>query len=246
MSLPSQQPRVVAPPDGPGRLTAVCVVHAIIPNPGEEPDVTAIDKRPRAGRLAVGAEGFVLDTQLDRRFHGGDQQALYAYADEDASWWATELGREIAPGLFGENLRTSGIDVTGARIGERWRVGEGNDAVELEVTMPRTPCMTFQKRMGLERWVKRFTRAGMPGAYLAVLTPGRTLAAGDPVTVTWAPGHGVTVADLLSGRLEGYAALLEAEEQGELELRPKVRAHARRRVGAARARGRGEDAQRTA
>jgi MOSC domain-containing protein YiiM len=230
---------------GDGRLTAVCVVHAIIPNPGETPDTTAIDKRPRDGRLEVGTEGFLLDTQIDRKYHGGGDQALYAYADEDAQWWAAELRRDIAPGLFGENLRTSGIDVTGARIGERWRVGEGDGAVELEVTMPRIPCMTFQKRMGLERWVKRFTRAGMPGAYLAVLTPGRTLAAGDRVIVTGRPAHEVTVADLLAGRLEAYATLLEAEARGDLELRPKVRAHARRRVGAARARRSRAHARRT-
>jgi MOSC domain-containing protein YiiM len=228
-----------------GRVTAVCVVHAIIPNPGETPDVTAIDKRPRAGRLEVDVEGLALDTQVDRHYHGGPDQALYAYADEDAAWWAAELERDVPPGLFGENLRTSGIDVTGARVGERWRIGEGDGAVEVEVTMPRTPCRTFQKRMGLDRWVKRFTKAGMPGAYLRVLTSGRTIGAGDEVTVLSRPSHDVTVADLLAGRLEAYAALMEAEERGQLELRPKVRAHARRRVGLARARSARAHAERT-
>jgi MOSC domain-containing protein YiiM len=219
-----------------GEVTAVCAVHAIIPNPGETPDVTAIDKRPRVGRLEVGVEGLTLDTQVDRRYHGGPDQAVYAYADEDAAWWAAELDREVPPGLFGENLRTSGIDVTGARVGELWRIGEGNGAAEFEVTMPRTPCRTFQVRMSLDRWVKRFTQAGMPGAYLRVLTPGRTIAAADPVTILSRPSHDVTMGDLLAGRLEAYAALLEAEEQGRLELRPKLRAHARRRVGLDRAR----------
>jgi MOSC domain-containing protein YiiM len=218
------------------RVTAVCVVHAIIPNPGEKPDVTAIDKRPRTDRLGVEAEGFVLDTQVDRKYHGGPEQALYAYADEDAAWWAGELDRDITPGLFGENLRTSGVDVSGAQVGERWLVGEGPDAVELVVTMPRTPCATFQKRMDQPRWVKRFTAAGAPGAYLAVLTPGRTVGAGDRVTVTHRPSHGVTVADLLANRLEAYVTLLEAEQAGDLELPSKLRRHARRRVGRARAR----------
>src|SRR3954451_2414898 len=84
-----------------GQVSAVCVVHAILPNPGETPDVTAIDKRPREGRLEVGPLGFVLDTQVDRRYHGGEEQALYAYADEDAAWWAAELEQEIPRGLFG-------------------------------------------------------------------------------------------------------------------------------------------------
>ncbi len=229
---------------GAAHVTAVCVVHAIIPNPGEQPDVTAIDKRPRHDRLRVEAEGFVLDTQVDRTYHGGPEQALYAYADEDAAWWAAELDRDITPGLFGENLRTSGVDVSGAQVGERWLVGEGPDAVELVVTTVRTPCATFQQRMDLPRWVKRFTAAGHPGAYLAVATPGRTIGAGDRLTVTHRPSHGVTVADLLANRLEAYVTLLEAEQAGDIELTPRLRRQARRRVGAARARR--ERAERTA
>src|SRR3954447_13694193 len=214
-----------------GRVTATCVVHAIIPNPGERPDVTAIDKRARDGRLEVGVEGFALDTQVDRRYHGGEQQALYAYADEDAAWWAAELDREITPGLFGENLRTTGIDVSGAEIGERWRIGEGPDAVVLEVTMPRTPCMTFQKRMALRGWIKRFTRAGLLGAYLRVVVPG-TIAAGDPVTVVARPGHGVRVNDVYPARVEALRALLDAESAGVVELATKMRREATKRLAA--------------
>src|SRR3954449_13210918 len=207
---PAPAPRVLG---AAGRVSAVCVVHAIIPNPGEEPDVTAIDKRPRAGRLEVGSEGLALDTQVDRRYHGGEQQALYAYADEDATWWAAELDREITPGLFGENLRISGIDVSGAEIGERWRIGEGEGAVVVEVTMPRIPCMTFQKRMGLRGWIKRFTRAGRFGAYLRVVGPG-TVGAGAPVTVISRPGHGVRVNDTYPAQVETLQALLDAEAAG--------------------------------
>jgi MOSC domain-containing protein YiiM len=215
-----------------GRVSAVCVVHAIIPNPGETPEVTAIDKRPRVDRLEVGAEGFVLDTQVDSANHGGAEQALYAYADEDATWWAAELDREIPAGLFGENLRISGLDVSGAEIGERWQVGGGPEAVVLEVTSPRTPCMTFQKRMGLRGWIKRFTQARRYGAYLRVVVPG-TIGAGDRVTVIARPGHGVRVNDTYPARTESLRALLDAEAAGVLELMPKMRMHAVAKVAAA-------------
>ncbi len=218
----------------PGRVTAVCVVHEIIPNPGETPDVTAIDKRPRAGRLEVADLGFVLDTQVDRRYHGGPEQALYAYADEDAAWWARELGRDVPPGLFGENLRVGGVEVSRAEVGERWRLGAGEGAVVVEVTAPRTPCMTFQKRLDEPRWIKRFTRAGLPGAYLRVVTPG-TLGAGDAVRVEHRPGHGVTVADLLAGGGTAALRLLEAHEAGAVALGPKVLRVLRRRTWRLRA-----------
>ena len=49
--------------------------------------------------------------------------AVYAYAHEDYDWWSAELGRDLEPGSFGENLTLRGVDVTGAVIGERWRIG---------------------------------------------------------------------------------------------------------------------------
>src|SRR3954452_14200126 len=225
---PAPAPRVLG---AAGRVSAVCVVHAIIPNPGEEPDVTAIDKRPRAGRLEVGSEGLALDTQVDRRYHGGEQQALYAYADEDAAYWSAELGREIPPGFFGENLRITGLDVSGAEIGERWRLGDEPGAVVVEVTMPRTPCMTFQKRMGLRGWIKRFTRAGRGGADLRVGVPGSG-GARDAVTVISRPGHGVRVNDTYPAQVETLQALLDAEAAGVVDLVPKMRKEARRRIAA--------------
>jgi MOSC domain-containing protein YiiM len=74
-------------------------------------------------------------------------QAVYAYAAEDAAWW------DQGPGRFGENLTTEGIDVTGAVIGEHWRVG----AVLLEVSVPRIPGTTFAGFWQAPDLVKRFT-----------------------------------------------------------------------------------------
>jgi MOSC domain-containing protein YiiM len=151
---------------------------------------TAIDKCPQTGRVPVDAEGLVPDEQADRRAHGGTEQALYAYATEDYAWWGEQLGRELAPGMFGENLTTAGIDVNAALIGERWRIGE----VVVEVSGPRTPCATFAARMGEPGWPRRFGAADRPGAYFRVRELG-TVAGGDQITVLERPGHDVSVAD---------------------------------------------------
>lgn len=58
----------------------------------------------------------------NRKHHGGFDQAMYAYAHEDAQWWESELGIVIGHGRFGENLTTQGLDVTRAVIGERSRM----------------------------------------------------------------------------------------------------------------------------
>src|SRR5450830_1747266 len=167
------------------RLIATCVVHSLRPDTGQQ-GVTAIDKRPVDGPVRVRELGLYGDVQASRAHHGGVDKALYAYAQEDAEFWAGELGRELAAGWFGENLRVGGLDVSAARVGERWRIGS---KVVVEVTMPRSPCATFARWVGGadERgWVKRFAAERRLGAYLRVVTTG-TIEAGDAIEVEAAP-----------------------------------------------------------
>ncbi len=200
-------------------ILALCRVDRLLPDPGTV-GVTAIDKRPVDEPLRVRPLGLYGDVQADRKHHGGATMALYAYADEDAQAWADALGRDIPPGLFGENLRTAGLDVSGAEIGEQWRIG---DALVVEVTFPRTPCAVFQRRMNEPHWVRRFTEAGMPGAYLRVVHSG-TIAAGDAIEVVSRPGHGVTVASWFTAADAHQAAALDrAERAGTVRLASEMR-----------------------
>ncbi|AXK34118.1 MOSC domain-containing protein [Streptomyces armeniacus] len=169
------------------------------PNPWKGgPGDTGIDKRPVDGPVAVavpgpkgtGAVGLAGDRVYDVRHHGGPDQAVYAYAREDLDGWEAELGAPLAGGVFGENLTTAGVDVNGALIGERWRVGAD---VVLEVSCPRVPCGTFQGWLARDGWIRRFTEAALPGAYLRVVEPGNIRAA-DPVEIVHRPEHDVTVA----------------------------------------------------
>lgn len=181
------------------RLESVNVVHQILDDyPGSRPGRTAIDKRPVTSRVFVAERGLHGDAQLDTKHHGGPLQAVYAYAAEDLDWWREHLQRDLPPGSFGENLTTSGLDVTGAAIGEQWRIGDGDDAVVVEVTSPRIPCQTFAHFMGEQRWVKRFTQHGAPGAYLRVLRTGY-IAAGDRIELVHRPAGALRIADVFPG-----------------------------------------------
>lgn len=152
---------------------------------------TGILKRPVSGRVRVDGVNLYGDDQADRNAHGGPIRAAYAYASEDYAWWAQELGRELAPGAFGENLTLGGIDVSGARIGERWRVG----SAIFQVTSPRVPCFKLATVMGDPTFIKCFARALRPGAYLAIVQPG-DLAAGDDVEIVATPAHALTLATM--------------------------------------------------
>ncbi|WP_035780610.1 MOSC domain-containing protein [Arthrobacter sp. H14] len=204
------------------RLLAICRVHRLKPI-GGAPGVTAIDKRAAEGPVKVHRLGLFADVQADRKHHGGADKALYAYSHEDAEHWAAKLGREVLPGLFGENLRTKGIETTGAFIGERWRIGS---KVEIEVTMPRVPCVNFATHMEEPQWVKRFAEEGLVGAYFRVLKTG-TIEAGDAVELLYRPTHGVTSGRWFTERSADDAQiLLDSAAAGEFKMAPGLRLNA--------------------
>lgn len=182
-------------------MSSVLTVNIAHPmtNPDNKKKPTGIDKRPTDDAVTVRApgpmrgglgSGLVGDLVSEQKYHGGDDQAVYAYAREDLDHWEGELGRDIGNGAFGENLTTAGIDVTNAIIGERWRVG--SDGLVLEVTRPRTPCRTFSAWLDIDGWIKTFTRKGAPGAYLRVISPG-AVRGGDTVEIIDRPDHDVTI-----------------------------------------------------
>jgi MOSC domain-containing protein YiiM len=218
---------------GTGRVLSVNLAR-VRPNPHKRGEaLTGIEKLPTSEPVLVRAPGgksdglgggLVGDTVCDRLNHGGNTQAVYAYAREDLDHWESVLSRALPGGVFGENLTTTGVDVNGAFIGERWRIG---DDLELAVTVPRIPCGTFRGWIAERGWLRTFARAAMPGAYLSVVTPGQ-VRAGDPVTVVHRPAHGVTVARVFRAvTLEPdlLASILAAEK---LEEETKERARAGR------------------
>lgn len=150
---------------------------------------SAIEKLAVNTSVSVTKLGIEGDEQA-ADFHGGVLQAVYAYAREDLDWWAGQLGRPLRNGMFGENIDIVDFDVSGAVLGEQWRVGE----VILEVMAPRMACGTFGAWMGEKTWAKRFNDTRRPGAYLRVLEEGR-LTTGDPAEVIWRPTDRVTLAE---------------------------------------------------
>jgi len=156
---------------------------------------TGIDKRPALGPVEFAHEEVTGDVVIDRNHHGGYDQAVYAYAREDADWWEKELGQSIANGRFGENLTTSGIDVNGAIVGERWKIG----TTILEVSQPRIPCRVFAGFWQRPTLIKEFMAAGKPGTYLRIIQEGH-ISAGDEIEVISKPNHQISIADLYAAK----------------------------------------------
>lgn len=181
---------------------------------------TAIDKRPQAGSVRIENLGPAGDTVCDTKHHGGPDQAVYCYFEDDYAFWRLELGRDLPPGSFGENLTISGIEGTTVAVGDRFTIGE----VVLEVAAHRTPCNTFARHMGDRTWVKRYHDAGRPGAYCRVVTEGE-VAAGMPVAYRPYAGERVTVSELMS--LDGVRHIPEPTLRRVLATPVAERVHAK-------------------
>lgn len=176
---------------------------------------SGIDKRPVDGPVRLAAGGLAGDTICDLVYHGGPDQAVYAYAADDLAYWSRELGRPVPS--VGQNLTLTGVDCSGAVVGERWQVG----AAVLVVRAPRTPCRVFAGFVDVPDMVRRFTAARRPGCYLAVADEGDVVV-GDPVRVLSRPAHGVTVTDVMAA-MSGERALLPRLRDAEGDLAERTR-----------------------
>lgn len=173
------------------KILAVCLGRPEI-LPGKKYK-TGINKLAIQGPIMVDAEGLVGDAILNRKHHGGVDQAVYIEGSIDLDWWQAELGRDLPYGTFGENLVIEGLESAMLAAGDRLAIGE----VLLEVTSARIPCATFAAKMGEPTFVKRYTRAARPGAYARVLQGGM-VEAGQSVEFTPWSGDRVTMREMMA------------------------------------------------
>lgn len=160
---------------------------------GNELANSGIFKRPAAGAFEVGPDGIAADAIGNRSRHGGVDQAVYLFSADDNAWWAAQLGRDVGPGFFGENLTWTGAWPE-PRVGDRLRFAGG---LALELTFPRIPCATLAARVGDARFLQAFVAANRAGFYARVLRPGR-VAAGDVAQLTPATPTAPTLASLFA------------------------------------------------
>jgi len=152
---------------------------------------TGIFKEPTDGRVAVRRLSLDGDVQVDRRYHGGLDKAVYAYPLEHYPAWAAVVGRELLPGQFGENLTTQGLLEVEVCLADVYRFG----TAILEVTMPRTPCFKLGIKMDDATFPKKFLATGNLGIYFRVLEEGE-VGAGDAIEFMQRDASPVTLRSL--------------------------------------------------
>jgi MOSC domain-containing protein YiiM len=154
-------------------------------------ETTGIYKLPLDGPVEIKALGIEQDVICDKEHHGGPDQAIYVYGGADYEWWSRELGKELAPGTFGENLTISELESANFNVGDYLHIGE----VTLQVTSPRIPCGTFATRMEDLQWVKKFRKAERPGLYCRVVKEG-IVKAGMPAASETFGGNTISIIEM--------------------------------------------------
>jgi MOSC domain-containing protein YiiM len=148
---------------------------------------SGILKRPTDASVLITTKGLAGDAILNRKHHGGPDQAVYAYSVEDYEWWGQKLGATPAPGTFGENLTIRGLP-TNLAIGDRIVAGE----LVLEATAPRIPCSTLAAVMQDPNFGLAFRKARRPGVYFRVLSEG-SVQGGDRASLLPVEGASVDI-----------------------------------------------------
>ena len=130
---------------------------------------TGIFKFPVNYPIFLGEEDVENDVVIDRKYHGGIDQAVYAYSENHYAYW-----KELYPnlewhfGMFGENLTISNLEETEIQVGDTYKLGE----TIVEVTKPRQPCMKLGLVFGTQHILKQFWNSTKSGIYFKVLQTG--------------------------------------------------------------------------
>ena len=168
------------------KVLAVCTGKAA-PSDAKS-GVTGYFKTSQSGPVPVTEDGMFGDFIGDLDHHGGVDQAVYIFGDDDRIWWEQKLGYTCPAGFFGENLLIGNLSCVDLCLGDILQCGN----TMLQITSPRIPCATYASVMKTKTALKDFYAAGRPGAYARVLQTGQ-IAQDDDVTYIPFVGERITV-----------------------------------------------------
>lgn len=208
------------------------LLNVMIGKPEQTPakaGMTGHFKKPADGPIHVGSSGLEGDTICDLENHGGVDQAVYIFGEPDRLWWSQELGHDLRPGYFGENLLISDIESAILACGDIFQIGD----VTLEITSPRIPCAIYAAHVGSGKAIKQFYAAERPGAYARVLQTGDVIADMDVKYEAYI-GDRLTIAENMRAYLQKYTDTDFLRRALQVPAHYKLRALANERLNQTR------------
>jgi MOSC domain-containing protein YiiM len=154
--------------------------------------ITAGAKKP-VPRAVLRFENFDGDRQADQVNHGGFEKAVCVYPFDHYPYWSRQLGRDLKPGAFSENLTVLGAIETEVCVGDVFRIGEAM----VQVSQPRMPCTKLAGKNESKMLPKLIADTGYTGFYMRVLSEG-LVAADDGFDLKRAHPERITIAEVNS------------------------------------------------
>jgi MOSC domain-containing protein YiiM len=154
--------------------------------------ITGGTKKP-VPRAVLRFENFDGDRQADRVNHGGFEKAVCVYPFDHYPYWSRQLGRDLKPGAFSENLTVLGAIETEVCVGDVFQIGEAT----VQISQPRMPCNKLAGKNGSQMLPKLIANVGYTGFYMRVLSEG-LVTAGDSFDLVRAHPERITIADVNS------------------------------------------------
>jgi len=206
------------------KLRAVCTGQAEASN--AKSGVTGYFKTPQTCAVDVTTKGISGDFIGDLDHHGGVDQAVYVFGEDDRLWWEYKLGYPCPAGFFGENLLISDLSSADLCLGDIFQIGR----VMLQVTSPRIPCATYAAVMKTKTALKDFYAAGRPGAYARVLQAGQ-ITRNDDVTLIPYVGERITIPENMAAYRANFPDDAFFERALTVPAHYKLHIEARARLG---------------
>jgi MOSC domain-containing protein YiiM len=155
---------------------------------------TGIYKNPVKTSIYLGKQDVKNDAVVDRKYHGGENMAVYAYGKNNYPFFE-ELYPDLkfTNGIFGENLTLSNLNEIEIKIGDTFQIGEAI----IQVSQPRLPCSTLGVRFGSQKIVKQFLNTTFSGIYFRVLQEGN-VQKDDKLTLIKSDEDSMTLAAVFS------------------------------------------------
>ncbi|MFK5878340.1 MAG: MOSC domain-containing protein [Flavobacteriaceae bacterium] len=153
---------------------------------------TGIYKYTTKAPIFLGEEDVVNDAVVDRKYHGGIDQAVYAYSFKHYDYFKNLYpDLEFEFGMFGENLTFDDLNEKEITVGSTYKIGE----CILEVTKPRQPCSKLGIKFGTQNIVRQFWNTTFSGIYFKVLKIG-FVKAGDELELIQKQKNTPTIAEV--------------------------------------------------
>jgi MOSC domain-containing protein YiiM len=120
--------------------------------------------------IELGMTGFEGDIIVDKKHHGGNDKAVCCYNSDHFLKWKSELGFNLEPAAFGENLTLNGQNANEefVFIGDRYQLGESI----VEVSEPRGPCYMIGIRYNYKQFPVHLQQSGLTGFYFRTIKTG--------------------------------------------------------------------------